>query len=296
MKITLPKDWKVYENNIRDRCKHLIEHRIWNGIDIHRLNTWKQNFKSEEERYLAACLLDSLIYRPNEQTFSMIQNLLTQNLNNAFRFYKELESIRLPDDLMGRYKDPSIRLVSAIKKNDPVTKSSNEILRFMKRHFMISEKWIINPWNIKEEFSKGVKAVVFIDDFLGTGDQFDEIIKDSELEEAINTNHVFYAPLVAHQKGIDKLKTEYPKLRLIYTERLTLKFHSFFENYFPEEASFAKVAYLSMFASRGWLFDSGAQFGYGDLEITYAFQHAAPDNSLQAFTFRERNWIPLFDR
>lgn len=137
--ISLPKDWKIYSNAIRDRCRDLIEYKIWGGIDLIKFEAWRHNFKTDEEKYFSACVLDSLIYRSNSQTYSLINQMLYKNLNNTFRLLGESHLQNFPNCIIQTSIDPKVRLVPAITRHSPVTKSSNEILRFMKRHFHISE-------------------------------------------------------------------------------------------------------------------------------------------------------------
>lgn len=294
--ITLPKEWKIYSNSIRDRCRDLIEYKIWGGIDLIRFDAWRQNFQTDEEKYFSACVLDSLIYRSNSQTYSLINQMLYKNLNNLFRILGENDLQNFPECLIDRNIDPFVRLVPAITRHSPVTKSSNEILRFMKRHFRISESWIVNPWNINDELIKGVRAFIFIDDFLGTGHQFEDTIIDSSLTEIINSNLIVYAPLTAHAEGIEFLNINHPQLKIICSERLNRTSHSFFSNYFQDEQIEAKAFYIEMLEKRGIALGRGNQYGYGDLELTFAFEHAAPDNSLHVLHERRDNWVPLFNR
>ena len=294
--ITLPKEWLDYNNTIRDRCRDLIEFKIWSGIDLNSFEAWRQNFKTDEEKYFSACVLDSLIYRSNTQTYSLINQLLFKNLNNLFRILGEAALQNFPECLRQTTTDPLVRFIPAICSDDPVTKSSNEILRFMKRHFQISEKWIINPWNIESEVINGVKAFVFIDDFLGTGHQFSNVISDSSLQDRITKSLLVYAPLIAHKKGISYLTGLHPNLKIIYAEKLDEKLHSFFINYFPTEVAKAKAFYINLLNSRGIIFGSGNEYGYGNLELTFAFEHAAPDNSLQILHKKTDSWFPLFNR
>ncbi len=218
--ITLPKEWKIYSNSIRDRCRDLIEYNIWGGIDLIKFDAWRHNFKTDDEKYFSACILDSLIYRSNSQTYSLINQMLYKNLNNMFRILGETGMQNFPKCLIDRTCDPLVRLVPAITSYHPPTKSSTEILRFMKRHFRVWENWIVNPWNIEEEIKNGVKAFIFIDDFLGTGHQFDEVITDSSLEDIIENNLIAYAPLTAHARGISYLNSNYPHLKITFSEKL----------------------------------------------------------------------------
>jgi len=293
--ITLPKEWKTYANAIRDRCRDLIEYKIWSGMDLMQFDTWRQNFITDDEKYFSSCLLDSLIYRSNPQTFSLINQILTKNLNNLFRTLMEPNLQNFPHCLFDITKDPMIRLVPVITSRSPVTKSSNEVLRFMKRHFRVQENLIINPWKIEEEITKGVKTFIFIDDFLGTGVQMEEAIIDSNLSDIIEKHIVVYAPLAAHEEGILYLQTNYPKLRITAAEKLESKSHCFFTNYFVSEQDEAKAFYIEMLKQRGINLVTGHQYGYGNLELTYAFEHAAPDNSLHALHKRNEKWSPLFN-
>jgi hypothetical protein len=295
--ITLPKDWKTYYDLIRDRCKDLIDFKIWGGIDTNQFDLWRKNFVTDSEKYFSACIMDSLIYRSNEQTFSLINQLLFRDINNHFRIQGKIEFQNFPENLMETKTDPLVRLVPAIQDYDPVTKSSNEVLRFMKRHFQINENWIINPWNIKDNLNKGVKVFIFIDDFLGTGNQFDEICIFNSLHSILkDCKNIIYAPLVAHESGIDYLKKEYPNLHIVCVEKLDFKNHSFFNHYFKSEVDEAKDFYIEMLKNRDINLEFNELYGFGNLELTFSFEHAAPDNSLHLLHYRSPKWSPLFNR
>lgn len=294
--IKLPKEWTTYSDAIRDRCRDLIEYTIWNGIELHMFDKWRKNFKTDEEKYFASCVLDSLIYKSNQQTYALIKDNLSKNLVNQFRLL-DLGISDFPNSIINPLVDPLIRFVPVITQYDPGTKSSNEILRFMKRHFHVSESWIIHPWKIEEELASGNKTIIFIDDFLGTGQQFDDAISNVfNLDKLIQKHNVIYAPLVAHEKGIEFLNKLYPNLKIVSAERLDYANHSFFTRYFEGEEVAAKKFYVDMLRKRGINLGAGNEYGHGNLEITLAFEHAAPDNSLQLLTYRTDNWSPLFNR
>lgn len=301
--ITLPTNWKTYSHAVRDRCRDLITYKIWEGIDINRFYMWRKNFKTDEEKFFASCILDSLVYRSNTQTFSLINQLLFRDINNLLKII----DLKLPNDfpynITSDNIDPQIRLVPVISQDDPVTKSSNEVLRFMKRYFRISEKWIINPWNIEHHIDIGAKAIIFIDDFLGTGSQFENVcIKNNINQEILSKTNIIYAPLVAHEDGINHLKLQIPGLKIICTEVLKSSLHSFFRNYFPnspqntDNEENAKNFYKQILDKNNIQTSKFSTFGYGNLELTYAFEHAAPDNSLHILFYKNDMWNPLFNR
>ncbi len=296
MSLLLPKEWNTYYNSIRDRCQNLVDLGIWSGIDINQLNAWKQNFKTEEERYFSACILDSLIYRSNQQTFSLIHQLLYKNLNNLFRLNKLAEFQSFPYNMQSKTDDPLVRFVPVVTHEEPVTKSSFEILRFFKRHFNINERWMIYPLDIQRCIKdEGVKAIIFIDDFLGTGTQFDETCIYAQIDNIIKNEFVVYAPLVAHELGINSLSKMYGNLKVTYAEKLTINSNSFFNNYFKGSEAEAKKFYIELMNDRGIKYDTVTPYGYGNMELTFSFEHAAPDNSLQILHNSSDDWVPLFN-
>jgi hypothetical protein len=50
-----------------------------------------------------------------------------------------------------------------------------------------------------------------------------------------------------------------------------------------------------MLYNRGIVLGEGNKYGFGNLELTFAFEHAAPDNSLHVIHMRNENWHELFN-
>ncbi len=63
----------------------MIYTKIWDGLDPTRLRSWLTNFESTEEKYFAAKLLDTLIYRSANQTRAIMYYLF----EDGFAFLPE---------------------------------------------------------------------------------------------------------------------------------------------------------------------------------------------------------------
>jgi hypothetical protein len=85
---------------------------------------------------------------------------------------------------------------------------------------VVNPKWVVKPWEITDELRKRVPSFVFIDDFLGTGTQFDQLIQAERLIGLLETHYVMYAPFAAHEEGIKFLRRTYSKLRVVACEVL----------------------------------------------------------------------------
>lgn len=302
---SLPKDGQTYHTEIVDRCTELINYGIWSGLHPSRLRMWmNNNFRTDEEKYFAACILDHLIYRSNEQTIGLIHQLFERVIPDLTR----LDPTPLGDlrdcllDLRAS-KDPGVRLVTAVKQTDPTTKSGPEISRFMKRYVGVREDWIIKPWEIEDSACQGIKTFVFIDDFLGTGEQFSALLTEEGIDQQKLRDHYFvYAPLAAHEEGVKELALKFPRLRVRSVELLD-KSYGVFD---PDCRCFsdgvntsegAREFYFALLKKKLINISGPDRRGFGHLELTYAFQHATPDNSLPILWWaRSPEWTPLFDR
>lgn len=296
--LELPVHWKTYYANVKDRCKDLVRYKIWNGLDVNRLEVWMKNFNTDSEKYLSACILDSLMYRSNSMTKSLIYHLFNVVLPNYTRLNPT--PIGVINDWFERFnshrQDPGVRLVSAIREIDPPTKSANFILRLLSKEFNIKDSWIIYPNQMKYHYESGIRTFVFIDDFLGSGLQFSEIILEYNLN-MIPESYIIYCPLVAHTTGVEFVEKSFNNaIPIVASEYLNEKMN-FFDNFFDNSPENAREFYVKMALEKGIIKSrSDNEFGFGNLQVAYSFEHSCPDNSLNVLWHSSDNWNPLFNK
>jgi len=300
---SVPRDGEIFISSVYERCEDFISNGIWTGIDILDFQSWWANFSIPEDRYFAACILDSLIYRSKKQTISLIQHLFQRTIPDLVRLNPM--PITAPDnwiDLLGSSCESGVRLVAAVKHDDPPTKSSHLIMRIMKQEFSINEDFMITPDQIEDFVLYGINVFIFIDDFLGTGDQFTEILIDEAVEPYLHTHYVAYVPLVAHETGVTHLNNVYPDLKLSSVELLDESnglFHSS-SCCFNDEANdniIAKAYYYELLKRKDIKIQDQHRRGFGKLELAYSFEHATPDNCLPILWWKHsQKFKPLFRR
>ena len=291
-----------FDSRILTRSLALIDRGIWGGLKPVRLKRWLKNFETDEERYLAACVLDALIYRSDDQTTALLLHLFQHSLIDLTR--RTPTALGPIEDWLStlRASRSGIRLVAAVKQSDPPHKSAHLISRLMKRQLSVRPQWIAKPWELRQHMLTGAKVLVFIDDFLGSGKQFEELLKQERLEWLFSVATVIYAPFVAHVEGIAYLEKIYPLLRISAAEVLDQK-HQLFH---PSCSSFrddrnspegAEAFYYEFLIRKGIPLSSADRLGFGGLGLTYVFEHAVPDNNLPILWWPGNgNWAPLFDR
>jgi hypothetical protein len=304
-RFSVPQHGLSYPTVILSRGLDLIERGVWAGMKAVRLRRWMKNFVTDEDRYFAACVLDGLIYRSDEQTTALVRHLFERSLSDLVRA-SSCPLGRL-DDWLERLRsdvDPKIRLVPAVKRADATHKSAHLVSRLMKRQLSVRPNWVAKPWEIAAHITRGAQVLVFIDDFLGTGKQFEELIVSENLGWIFGSAYVIYAPFAAHRAGIEYLNSpsRYPALKIVAAEVLD-KRHQLFESdgcVFDDGINtpeLAQMHYFDMLGRVGISLTGDDRLGFGGLGLSYCFEHAVPDNNLPLLWHPGRSdWVPLFDR
>jgi hypothetical protein len=298
----LPKDGEIFVDQVLERCNNLIASGIWDGFSRVRLDTWMKNFQSALERYFGACILDALIFRSQKQTVALMEHLFERAIPDLQRQYPcsdgDFWLEALQRNTLG--PDPHLRLIPVIKRSDPPAKSGPALARLYRRHLQIGQHWMIWPWQITWARQVGIKKFLFIDDFLGTGQQFSEFAEQFGLQHSLQGCYALYAPLVAHKRGIDHLKKTCPDLHVVSVEVIDDSYSVFSGNSLCFNDGLntpltARSFYDSLVQRAQFPVRPEALRGYGKLSLCYAFAHATPDNSLPIIWAEGPGWKPLLE-
>lgn len=297
----IPSEGHTYIEQVRTRCHDLIQCGIWSGIHIQRLNQWWSNFITDTERYFAACLLDSITYRSEDQTIALMRQLVQRVLPDHGRATDGI--VDWQELLHPAASNPRIRLVPVVPFGSAQAKSAHVILRLFEKRLGVPEEVLAKPEDIVSLVSSGVEAIVFVDDLLGTGTQF---VKDFAIPYGLGnlgTNtRLIYAPLVAHEDGVAHIHSNLPNVSVASAETLGPSHaifgapgRTFIDGRNSSESAWS--LYSNILATRDIVLDASSRRGFGELELAFFFKHAAPDNCLPIFWWNQSaNWKPLFDR
>jgi hypothetical protein len=297
----IPKDGPTYIEQVRNRCHDLIQCGIWTGLHVQKLNQWWSNFKTDTEQYFAACLLDNVIYRSTDQTLALMRQLIQRVLPDHGRVTNGI--INWQERLNATLYDPGVRIIPVIPPKSPQGKSAYVILRHFEKRLGINKKILARPEEIPTLLAQGIETIVFIDDLLGTGTQF---VTEFAIHYALGLpkyhTKLIYAPLVAHDEGINNIQTSFPHISIASAEILG-RTHALFGaqgRAFNDGINTPQSAwnfYADILKTRNINLDSSSLRGFGELELAFFFEHAAPDNCLPIFWWNSSpNWKPLFYR
>jgi hypothetical protein len=305
MPFTLPNDGEVFIEQVLERCKNLISSGIWEGLTQIRLDTWMKNFASATERYFGACVLDCLIYRSEKQTISLMEQLFQRTLPDLLRRHPAPGGSGVPWVNLLRLRPfephPPVCVVPVIKWGDPPTKSGPALARLYRRHLHLTERWMIWPWQIEAAKKVGFSQFLFVDDFLGTGEQFCGFAEQFGLLTSLQGCYAVYAPLVAHKEGISTVQSCLPDLHVVTVEAIDNSYSLFSDEspWFDDGLNSARLArdfYDALVARLELPIKPDALRGFGKLSLAYAFSHATPDNCLPIIWSEGNGWKPLLER
>ncbi|MES2620290.1 MAG: hypothetical protein V4615_05495, partial [Bacteroidota bacterium] len=271
--MSLPNSWKLYDQSIDERCQDLIDYRIWEGISLDQYRLWRRNFSTDDEKFLRACILDSLLYRSKSQTIAMLEDNICKNINNTFRLNPPPSNAltSFPECLRSETTEPYIRIVLALKRNDGPTKGAYVLGRYIKRNLGIKSRYIITPEGIDNAFTnENVRTFIFIDDISGTGKTFCDVHNQCN-QFQLNSSYIIFAPLTIHETAINKINKAFHDIKLCYVERLDST-HSFFNfGLGPKLDQEIATLYSNLLVAKLATVAKGVKKGYGKLGLLYLF-------------------------
>lgn len=289
----VPENASQFAQSVHERTKQLSALGIL-PIPSHRLEGWMKQFVTAEERFFAGAVLKQLILRTDPQFNSSIASIFCGELNRTC-FPREHDEHLV--SILKKGEACEICLVPVIRDSDPPTKSGPLVLRRVQKALGLNSVHFRWPWTVPRE----AKTIVFIDDILGSGAQFNKFIKFWRFDERPDVR-LIYAPAVAHDEGIKTVIDKFPAIQVITAEKLS-KDHGFFSDRSWQRISSGEITaedakewYLG-FASRRSLTPGIGVLGSGDLALTIGFEHGTPNNSLPLLWYGASGaWIPLLER
>lgn len=297
----VPSFAEEFIRKVNSRCEILIRTGVWD-FNNSQLRSWIKNFKGPEAQYLCAHLLDGLIYRSDRMTTSLCHHAVYSTLPNSLEFY--------PNDIsewVARLKSPSeagfcfVAVEGINRAGERVSgKSGQTVLRKYDRSGVAHKNHFVDASHLLDRLNGKYQHVVFIDDFCGTGTQFSDFYNHFEFSKIPAAVNQYYIPFACHQSAIsNKLNVDTPRVKVAPVELLSDGNKFFFEKNGTfrgdklNSVNTAKLFYQTLLAENGITL---APFGFGNLELSYGWNMATPNNTLPIYYTDKSKWNPLLTR
>lgn len=278
-----------------DEIVNLVENwGIYRGqkITTDKVRAWLEQFPSTREQRAMFKILENLHFYSNSYMRSKmkeIHDMVVRSLGREKERYQRKRS-----DIIVSYLDK-------------VAKSGADFASLYAEEADIYVGNVIEKHKLNEELKKrmDIKAVIFIDDFVGTGDQASSNLKEindilSDIKEQ-NLKVIFVA-VVATKDGWTKVKAAVETfnipMEIHYCEILNETEQIFNENsnVFPDisERELAKITATKY----GKLLVKDNPLGYGGVGVSVVFERSCPNGTIPILWAENKthNWFPLFKR
>jgi hypothetical protein len=294
-----------YVNAVLDKCTNLQDCGLWAAEPKVRPKAWLSNF-TPEERPVAATLLDHFIFYSGQTVDAL--------LAAGFRALR---------DSAARQHGASFRTVienqaifTAVEGEQPNSTDSGHLFcRKLRQIFALPDARFVSAEEAVQKAAQGI-PVIFLDDFIGSGDQFVATWKRRYRPAPIHSFADAYAKsrfaamylsLVSTATGRRNVEKNAPmvRLELIHVLSPTFGVSAIPRNALtpdidniPDKISELLDKYSSRLIVPPYLSEPRLRkHGYDELGLQLAFDHSTPDATLPIFWAESgHGWTPLVRR
>lgn len=295
----LPENSETFKSIVVEKIKTYCDTNIW-PFSYEQFAAWLSNFDCKKEEYLALQILDNLIVRSNSMAKASYARLLHSTIRQ-FLIENSLIEVgtiqKWKSHLVNGTLAQSLRFCPVKLDNDQ-GESGSVIYR------MLSEELDTDRYSYAKA-TKPPKVVVLIDDFIGSGSQFDDFANQIGLEDLMQQSTVLYCPLIGFELGIKKIQKKYSQLQ-IHPAELIYEADGFFygndkelfKNDLQNTVADVKQAFANMHVKYAPKMDNW--FGYEEAGLPLAFEWGCPNQTPPLlYMYKSKyvqSWQQLFGR
>ena len=195
-------------------------------------------------------------------------------------------------------------LVTFPTGEDPNPSDSGYAFQRKVRQVMeIDQSQIVEPGEAYRRLRDSKGHVVFVDDIVGSGDQFVETWQRPYPAEEITGSFAdissqisaHFVPLFATLDGAERIRSQVPTLNLMPIHQLGAEYSARERNSFTwtDIAHDDGVQLVEKYSQRAGIPNP---WGYKDLGLCLGFEHGIPDATLPLFYWEQNGWRPLVRR
>lgn len=264
--------------------------------------SWLDNFLPGEREH-AIALLNSFVFIPDEITKQLFQasfHAISSEICRSNATYREAQQTwkRFVDRLI-------VTRITGEIPND--AESGFYFVRLARQILGIDEKQIMSPQDaLAARLASPDRPLVFVDDFLGSGEQFKETwgreywvgsLAASASFDAVcrkSGAEVIYCVLVSTEKGIQTVRAAAPKVKIEAAHVLgdLHAVHSPNSLCWPDHLRATAQTFIKNASSRANISERDC-FGFHKLGLTLAFEHSVPDATIPLIHTNSNGWKPL---
>jgi hypothetical protein len=307
--ITLPPD--LNRQTILAKRDFFVDNQLWPAQPRMDPEGWLGNFRDEELPF-ALRLLDSFIYYSE----ALCDQLLYASFQSLSRSTRSVDSSFAASISSWRAFVDRVIITYVTGERPNVTDSGFLFARKARQLLGIDQDRILSPDRALQELVRnGPRPVVFVDDFVGSGNQFTGTwarryvipggspISFREYAAVQPWARFAYCPLICTEYGMDRIQRDCHGVNLNPAHVLPASYSAVSDEsvVWPPHMKADGIEMVRCASARAGIPDTaGADEqdwqGFHCLGLTLAFFHSVPDATLPLFYWEENGWTPLLRR
>ncbi len=295
---------RVAKDFVLAKCDYFVDIQLWPIETQINPSRWLDNFRSSEMDH-AVHLLNAFTYYSGV----LVKELFKAAFQSISRNVVPLTVPYIQGESTWRQFRRSA-LVTYVTGETPHDADSGHLFaRLARQELRIPESNIKSPADVLATLlTDGARPVVFVDDFVGSGDQFITTWhREVQLPNGETTSFArvsglrgtrfFYCPLVCTEYGRGAIQSSCGMVALYPAHVLCERYSAFSENsiVWPERLRSTAEEFVVTSSSRAGIGEDECR-GYRRVGLTLAFEHCVPDATLPLFYTENNGWHPLVRR
>jgi len=291
----------VYVKDVLARCEALKRAGMWLSEPAIRPRAWIENF-DDGDKILAAQLLERFVFYNQRLTDSLLKTSFYSIADGL----KKGPAAPSKEQLLQALPNAIFTPVSGETPNP--TDSGYFLCRRTRQVLNVDEAQIKTARESLQAAANG-QPIVFVDDFIGSGDQFLTTWKDCssgtsfEVIQRQGGFPVIYISLVGTEMGISNIGSQAPSVAVCVTHKIDNRgtlwgLRSSNSSLYQQIDLLLKKYVPRLTPHDGYMhLQKYLTYGYKHRGLFFAFEHSVPDATLPIFWCRgTNNWEPLIER
>jgi hypothetical protein len=267
---------------------------------------WLDNFTPDEARHAAYLLNAFLFFRDHvidrifvaacaDAASSAVRGTAAEEIPGAWRAF--FESV----------------IVTPVRGERPAATDSGALFsRRARRLLGIPKPRVLDHGPAVNHIASRGGDVLFVDDFVGTGNQFVETFRRAADVDGVaisfadlaarDVGRYFYAPIVATQVGVTRIAQTFPRVHVVPGHLLPARYSALHPEslIWPDDLRATAGEFVRSASDRAGIPHAPGTDehweGFGRLGLVLAFDHGAPDATLPLIWWAKDGWTPLRGR
>ncbi len=285
-------------------CAFLSDIRIWDATLKTAARRWMTNFNEDEQQH-AAALLDAFLFFSDDlvnRLFVAGFDALATEVTAQATTYAEKKRV------WQKFRD-EVLITHPTGEMPNVTDSGYAFARRARQRLGIDQAHILETSDVLPMVAgNSSRTVLFVDDFVGSGDQFCNTwhrsyataqgqLSFAALAARKDSPTFYYSPLICTEAGFTIIRNNCPGVQVRPTHLLPSVYSANHAQsiLWPDALRDGGIGYVETSSTRAGI-SATKRWGYHNLGLALAFEHGVPDATLPILWWEEAGWIPLVRR